>query len=201
MGSRWDILLAMAQIRRIGASTAQALAVVLAVLAITAVAEAQPPGNNGRTHIQGVRFDVHATLGWWWAFGAGFRVDIPIVPDGFIDSMDDEFAITFGGDAQFVNWSNGGCGGRGRYGCWGDWSVWPEVAAQWNFYLTPKWSIFPELGLAIGIHDCDRGPQNDVCVTAAPLVSFGARYHFAPPRVALLLRVSFPFGFQVGLNF
>jgi hypothetical protein len=157
---------------------------------------AQPPGAGGRNKIDTVRFDVHGTLGWWWAFGLGFRVDIPIVPDGFIEQLDDELAITFGGEFQFVNWDNNrGCNG---YGCWGDWSIWPMVAAQWNFYLTEKWSVFPELGFTVGIHECNGG---NVCPTASPVVSFGARWHFAPPRLALLFRLSFPFGLQVGLNF
>jgi len=182
--------------RKVSRTTFSALLAALAIVAVTSAVQAQPPGANGQNKIDSVRFDVHAMIGWWWAFGAGFRVDIPIVPDGFIDSLDDEFAITFGGEAAFVNWDNNrGCS---RYGCWGDWSIWPVVAAQWNFYLTPKWSIFPELGLAVAIHECNGG---NVCASASPLVSFGARWHFAPPRVALLLRVTFPFGFQVGLNF
>jgi hypothetical protein len=56
--------------------------------------------------------------------------------------------------------------------------------------------------LAVAIYDCDKGMGNrGACATASPLISFGARYHFAPPRVALLLRVSYPFGFQVGITF
>jgi hypothetical protein len=167
-----------------------------ALISSASVAGAQPPGANGENKIDTVRFDVHGTIGWWWAFGLGFRVDIPIVPDGFVDTLDDELAITFGGDVQFVNWDNNrACA---RYGCWGDWSIWPLVAAQWNFYLTPDWSIFPELGLTVAAHECNGG---NVCVSASPLVSFGARWHFAPPRLALLFRLSFPFGLQIGLNF
>jgi hypothetical protein len=176
---------------------ASALLVGAVVLCFTpSLAKAQR-GNK----IDSVRFDVHASLGWWWAFGAGFRVDIPLVPDGFIDGhVEDEFAITFGVEGQFVRWNDYRC--NGRYGCWGDWSVWPDVAVQWNFYLNQKWSIFPELGLAVAIYDCDKGMGNrGACATASPLISFGARYHFAPPRVALLLRVSYPFGFQVGITF
>jgi hypothetical protein len=168
---------------------------IVAFAAVPSNAEAQR-GNK----IDSVRFDVHASLGWWWAFGAGFRVDIPLVADGFIDGrVEDEFAITFGVEGQFVSWGNNRCNG---YGCWGDWSVWPNVAAQWNFYLNDKWSIFPELGLAVAIYDCDRNPGNrGACASASPMFNFGARYHFAPPRFALLLRASYPFGFQVGITF
>ncbi len=179
------------------------LAVAFAAVA-TSLASASTVEAQRNNKIDGVRFDVHGDLGWWWAFGAGFRVDIPIVPDGFINGrVEDEFAITFGGEAMFVNW-DGWNGARrcNRYGCWGDWSIWPEVAAQWNFYVNDKWSLFPELGLTVGIYDCDKGMGvRGVCASPSPLVSFGARWHFAPPRLALLFRVSYPFGFQIGLNF
>jgi hypothetical protein len=170
-------------------------AALLGSLGAPASAEAQRDNK-----IDGVRFDVHASIGWWWAFGAGFRVDIPILPDGFIDGrVEDEFAISFGGEAQFVNWENRRCN---RYGCWGDWSIWPAVAAQWNFYVHDKWSIGPELGFAVAIYDCNRGMGNrGVCASASPLVAFAAHWHFAPPRLALLFRASYPFGFQIGLNF
>lgn len=168
-------------------------------LGAASAAEAQrrgPPGANGRNKIQTVRFDVHGSFGWWWALGVGFRAEIPIVPRGFIRSLDDEFAVTFGGDVQFFAWNDGAsCNG---YGCWGDWSAWPEAAAQWSFYLTPKWSVFAEAGLAVGVHECGGG---DVCASASPLVGVGARWHFAPPRVALLFRLNHPFGAQIGLTF
>ncbi len=173
-------------------------AIALSIFASSA-AEAQrrgPPGANGRNKIQSVRFDVHGSVGWWWALGVGFRVEFPIVPDGFIDSLDDELALSFGGDIQFLSWDNRrNCNG---YGCWGDWSFWPQAAAQWNFYLTPKWSVFAEAGVAVGVHECG---SNDVCGSASPLIGVGGRWHFAPPRVALFVRVNHPFGAQIGLNF
>ncbi len=161
--------------------------------------EAQPPGNNGQTHIQGVRIDVHGTIGWWWALGLGARVDIPIVGDGFIETLDDEFGISLGADIAFVSWTyDHRCEG---YGCWNDWSLWFPVVAQWNFYLTPEWSVFPELGGAFVLYDCGPNDAKGVCALGSPVVSFGARWHFAPPRVALLLRVTFPFGAQIGITF
>jgi hypothetical protein len=178
-------------------TTLLALAISAALLASLGAASTAEAQRNNK--IDSVRFDAHASIGWWWAFGAGFRVDIPIVPDGFISGrVEDEFAISFGLEAQFVNWENRSCN---RYGCWGDWSIWPEVAAQWNFYVHEKWSIGPELGFAVAIYDCFDGPNRRVCASASPLIGFAAHWHFAPPRLALLLRASYPFGFQVGLNF
>ncbi len=167
------------------------------LLGYAATASAQHRG-AADNKIHTVRIDLHVDLGWWWAFGSGARVDIPIVPDGFLDSIEDEFALSVGLEAGFVRWNDHRCG---NYGCFNDWSIWPHVVAQWNLYVADKWSIFPELGGGVAIYDC--GPANDhrVCVTGSPVVGFGARWHFAPPRVALLMRIIYPFGFQFGITF
>jgi hypothetical protein len=173
----------------------------LGLFALASPAEAQQgwEGRGEQNKIDGIRFDVHADIGWWWAFGVGFRAELPIVPDGFIERVDDELAISFGGDVAFVAWNDNRCN---RYGCWGDWSVWPMVAAQWNFYLTEEWSVFPELGGTVVIYDCDNDMGNaTACVSGSPLIGFGARWHFAPPRIALLMRIIYPFGGQIGITF
>jgi hypothetical protein len=170
-----------------------------ATLSPAAPAAAQPPGADGRNKIDAVRFDVHGSFGWFWALGVGGRVEFAIVPDGFIDSLDDELAISVGADAQFFGWNDRSfCTG---YACFGDWSVWTPVTAQLNIYLTPDWSVFPELGGAVGFYDC--GPTNNrgVCVTGTPVVGVGGRWHFAPERLSLLVRISYPFGLQAGLVF
>ena len=75
----------------------------------------------------------------------------------------------------------------------------PIGAVQWNFYLPHNWSVFPELGVAAHVgfhHDGWRG--ND-WIYPWPDVGFGARYHFNR-RVALLMRISTPGGFQFGVT-
>jgi hypothetical protein len=183
------------------ATLSRSLTIVLLASAIGVLAGAASPSlasAQRQNKIDTIRVDIHADLGWWWAFGTGFRLDIPLVADGFIDRVEDEFALSVGVEAAFVNWRNDRCN---AYGCWGDWSVWPHVVAQWNFYLNESWSIFPELGGAFGFHDCGPADDRGVCPTGSPVIGFGARWHFAPPRVALLFRLIYPFGGQIGINF
>lgn len=182
-----------------------ALIAALGTLATAADVEAQRRGQRGRS-IDGVRFDAHLDVGWWGAFGAGFRVDIPIVPDGFIDRMHDELAISFGGEVFFWTWYNERDywgRGHGYYDYHHEGVAFaPVAAAQWNFYLNESWSLFPELGIATFIfwhrHEQDRPTHGHFRVS--PLASFGARWHFSD-RNALLFRATWPVGFQVGITF
>ncbi len=171
-------------------------------------AEAQPRGAISQNGIDGVRLEVHGVVGWYHAFGAGMRVEIPLLKTGFTDKLDDEFALSFGGDVGFFPWGGSRYDSREwnrRYDNWGhwygDWAFWGVVTANWNIYVGDKWSFFPELGLTISVHDCwDRDFRREVCVTAAPVGGVGARYHFSQ-RVALVARVNWPVGLQVGLTF
>lgn len=183
------------------------LAALLAGLVLPSSASAQPRGNVGQNGIHGVRIEVHGTLGYYQALGAGMRVDIPLLPEGFTDKLDDEFALSVGGDFTALNWRDrnyAGVPGYGRgWGQWyGDWSIWTVATANWNLYLGEKISVFPELGFTVSIHDCwDRNGRDDVCVTAAPVGGVGFRYHFGPPRVAFVARINWPVGFQAGITF
>jgi hypothetical protein len=187
--------------------------VLLVLLAGSSLAEAQERrvlrGGNA-PKIQGVRFDVHLDLGWD-DFGVGFRVDIPVVPDGFLRSsrVEDEFVISPGLDVMFFDWDDDHYDRCNDDFDDDDIGIWPVVVAQWNIYLNDKWSVFPELGIAFMFLDswdddwefrrggwvCD---DDDFDVTAA--VSFGARYHFTR-RLSLLMRVNWPAGLQIGLTF
>jgi hypothetical protein len=135
--------------------------------------------------IDGVRPEVHLGIGWHGDIGFGARADIPIVPSGFIDGTDDEFALSPGGDVYLDTDGHG------------DVFVAALAAAQWNFYPTPEWSVFPELGLALLFGDHDR---EDHDVRLRLLVAGGGRYHWSR-RNSLVLRLSWPFGLQVGFTF
>ena len=52
-------------------------ALLFAGVALPSAASAQPRGNIGANGIHGVRIEVHGTLGYYQALGAGMRVDIP----------------------------------------------------------------------------------------------------------------------------
>lgn len=162
------------------------LALVLAVAAAPATTAAQES-----VMIDGVRPEVHLGIGWGAELGLGARLDIPIVPRGFIDSGDvhDELALSPGADVFFD------AGGDDEIG------VAALLAVQWNFYVHPEWSVFPELGLALIFGDHDRGRGNDDDdVRLRPFLAAGGRYHWSR-RNALVLRLGFPLGLQVGVTF
>jgi hypothetical protein len=139
--------------------------------------------------IDGVRPELHVGLGWDAELGVGARVDIPIVPSGFIDELHDEFALSPGGDLYF------------DIGDDDDLALAGVFAAQWNFYLHPEWSVFPELGLALIFRDHDHGRgDDDADLHLHLLFAAGGRYHWSR-RNALVMRLSWPFGLQVGITF
>jgi hypothetical protein len=177
---------------------------VVGSLALCALAPTSAEAQRRRraSHADSVRFDVHVDLGWYGGFGAGFRVDIPIIPDGMIEAsgVDDELVLSPG--AEFLFWDYYDYDHSSSVG------IAPLIALQWNFYLSDKWSVFPELGLAlmIGDHWHHRHQHNNpdtgdhTHVFFDPFLGGGARYHFSA-RNALLLRVNWPAGLQIGITF
>lgn len=151
-------------------SNAHVHALVLFVLALLASATAE-------AQIQGVRPEGHLNLGFHGDVGVGFRVDIPILAQGLLDTVNDELAVSPGAELLF--------GGN-------DIAIGVPVALQWNFYLTRDWSVFPELGLALFFDD-DHAHLH-------LLVALGGRYHMSA-RNALFLRIGWPLGLQFGVTF
>lgn len=171
--------------------------VLVGILMCTASASADERGYR----IRGVRPEAHLSIGGHGDLGAGFRVDIPIVPEGFLRNGRDDFALSPGMDIQFYDFDHDDHDrGRGRDRDHHDDDavlLIPQLAAQWNIYFPRRaWSIFPEAGLAIVIGDW----AGDDDVHVDPLLAFGARKHFSE-RAALVLRAGFPSGFQIGLAF
>lgn len=151
--------------------------------------------------IQGVRPEVHLGLGWRGGVGVGFRVDIPIVPDGFIDGVNDEFALSPGAELWFWDLDDHDHGDESNI------IVAPLIAPQWNFYLNNEWSLFPELGLALVFGDrhhhhgrnADHGGHDDG-FDLDFFLGLGARYHFST-RNSFVMRLAWPFGLQLGITF
>ncbi|MEZ4241989.1 MAG: hypothetical protein R3F59_38725 [Myxococcota bacterium] len=151
-------------------------------------------GHHGPDHnqIEGVRVEAHGSVSPYTVFGVGGRLEVPLVPDGFIGGdVHDELALSLGADGYFAELNPG----------WYDGGVYvvPVAALQWNFYAG-DWSIFPEGGVAFHVHPDGTGWDGRQAIYAEPDVGIGARYHFAD-RNALLLRASTPGGIQVGLTF
>ncbi|MGD8861134.1 MAG: hypothetical protein PVI30_14095 [Myxococcales bacterium] len=168
-------------------------------LLVTALATLLPSAVAAQSNIKirGVRPEVHGTIGWHGAIGVGARADIPVVPDGFIRGVDDEFVLSPGGellidlDDDFDN---------DQFDGDDDLYIAGVFAPQWNFYVSPEWSLFPELGLTLIFGDFDRGRDDDLEMRLRLLFSLGARYHFSS-RNALLMRLTWPYGLQVGVTF
>ena len=152
-----------------------------------------------------VEIEPHGLLDPWndvygnFGFGLGARFGIPIVANGFIPSINNSVAISFGAD-----WVHYGCY-AGFSGCSADYLEFP-VTLQWNFYVSQHWSVFGEPGLYVyhGFFNDDCNALG-ICVahgtetSVLPAFFVGGRYHFSD-TVALTMRVGFPYT-SVGVSF
>ncbi len=158
-----------------------------------------------------VELEPHLNFGWAHlyagnGFGLGARAGIVIVDNGFVQSINNSVAISFGLDwlrySDCYYYDNRA---RLRYGCGASYFIFP-VALQWNFWLTPRWSVFGEPGLYIyhGVYDtfCDVRLPDCVSPTRTSVdVAFwaGGRFHFTD-TVALTMRLGYP-TFSLGVSF
>lgn len=157
-----------------------------------------------------VELEPHGILGWAHlyrdvGFGVGARLSIPIVDNGFVSTINNSVAISFGLD--WIRYS--GCyyrDDRFDYGCGASYFVLP-AAMQWNFWLTTRWSVFGEPGLYLyhGVFDdyCERGRFRDCSYptrTSVDLAFYaGGRFHFSE-KIALTMRLGYPTS-SVGVSF
>jgi hypothetical protein len=177
----------------------------VAVSAVPAHAQIRSPNHHTAYSVE---LEPHLVLQWtdqpFWnddGVGLGFRASIPVLANGPIPSINNNLAIGFGLDwAHFDGcgpW-NGACGAN---------SFLFPIVAQWNFFLTEWFSIFPELGLAVAharltwdgtVPDrCARVNGIDVCRSGASHTYFdlalwlGARFSISN-HVAFTLRLGTP---------
>src|SRR4051794_36550649 len=123
------------------------LAPVLAVLAALTASESasaeesiiKNPGDHPPYRFEA---EPHGLIGFGGPFregrgelGAGFRGTIIIVDNGFVPSINNSVGISFGGDIFFARAT-----------------IFLPVAMQWNFWLSPHWSVFGEPGLGIALN-------------------------------------------------
>jgi hypothetical protein len=158
-----------------------------------------------------VEVEPHLNFGWAsrWAsngVGVGGRFSIPVVKNGFVPTINNSVAISFGLD--YLRY--GGCYGNGAIfkssDCGGASFLLLPVAMQWNFWLSPTWSVFGEPGLYIyhGIYDDPCAGLGAICATPSRtsvdfLFHAGGRFHFND-TVALTMRVGYP-TLSVGVSF
>ncbi len=137
-------------------------------------------------------------------YGLGARATIEILPDGFIDKLNDSVGIGFGLDWMHYDGAHYRAGCR-RFeptvggvpvcvetGAHGTSYVFVPVVMQWNFWLSRQWSVFGEPGLALS-HRSEGG------FGVEPVIEAGGRFHFTD-NVALTARVGYP-AFSLGVSF
>lgn len=138
--------------------------------------------------------DLHAGV-QPYGFGAaiGARFGIPLVQNGFVDSIDNSVYINFGGDL-YNTYSNA----LNRRG----FAIGVPVAMQWNFNFTDEWSAFGEAGVNIFIGPAFFDGNTAGFVNGSWVITaVGGRYHLNE-STALHLRAGWPylsFGIELAL--
>jgi hypothetical protein len=110
--------------------------------------------------------------------GAGVRASIPIMKNGFVPSINNVPAITFG-----ISRSPIGDGNAPFYA---------PVALQWSFWLSQHWSVLGEGGVFFVFGDGAR-------LQLQPAIMAGGRLHLTD-RIAITARISLPQTPSVGVG-
>lgn len=189
-----------------------AAVLVLAILTLwSAAARADDTIRHPGDHPSyGLELEPHGTFGWGGPYGGeggvglGARFSIPIVQNGFVPTINNSAAISFG-----LDWLHYGYCYWGPAGCSANYIDLP-VTLQWSFYVAHRWSVFGEPGLYIyhglfGQFSCPATPGDVGCQNAPaewgvlPAFYAGARYHFSD-KLSLTMRVGFPTA-SIGVSF
>jgi hypothetical protein len=131
--------------------------------------------------------------------GVGFRGSIVIVDNGFVQTINNSVAISFGLDWVHYDVDDWCDDWPGNGNC--DWDddaniMWLPVAMQWNFWLSENWSVFGEPGLALRFNDEHYDDDLDLDF----VFYAGGRYHFGED-VSLTMRLGWPSSLSVGVSF
>ncbi|MEC7518707.1 MAG: hypothetical protein VYE22_02525 [Myxococcota bacterium] len=178
-------------------SRALLFAAALGLTAASAVSVAEAQSVDIRRPHTGSRpfqLDIHGGFTWWGVGAAtGVRFGIPIVENGFVDSINNAVYLNFGGDFYFVR---SRCVANGRGNC--DWDYGPgfgfPVTLHWEFYFNERWSAFAEIGGQFFIHPrFVNGERYDVYEAGYWFIwTVGGSLHLTE-NVLLTLRVGSPY--------
>lgn len=168
-----------------------AAAAVFACLHVAGTAGASPITQVGNHPTYAVEIEPHFSAGTDNGprfkhdngFGPGARFSIPIVENGFVPTINNSVAISFGIDWVYR--------GEGFGGDSVNEFVLP-VTMQWNFWVTDNWSFFGEPGVAI-----DAFFNRDWRLL--PAFYGGARWN-ATENVNIVFRLGYP-STSVGVSF
>lgn len=125
-------------------SALSALALVL-VLGAAADARAQSIIRDRSPHSRPLDISLLGGLPYPFGFGAGFRVGIPIAPNGFIGKLNDAVFLEPG--VQFVYWDDFH---HTRTG------VMVPILMRWDFFLTRAWTLYGSVGVVFGFFTDDE---------------------------------------------
>lgn len=179
-----------------------ALAGLLGVVATTApaVAQIRDPGAHPTYSFDA---EFHGAVGMSGTgkrdgagWGVGFRGTVPVMQNGFVPRLNNSVGIGFGldwlwyGDIVRCQNETAECTRDAVY------SAFIPVVMQWNFWLSPEWSVFGEPGLGVAI--ASRGDER-ADAGVQPTIYIGARWLMVPD-FALVFRIGYP-TVSVGLGF
>lgn len=186
-------------IGRLALISSIALASFAAPLAAPAVAHAEHEIRTPFTGTRPFQLDIHGGLLWYgYGVGSGVRFGIPLMHNGFIDSIDNAVYLNFGADFYFVDDTNWGDGNH-HYG----FGFGIPVTLHWEFYFSDTWSAFAELGFQAYFPPgmWDGSPRGGFWVDAGAWIigQVGGTLHFNE-AIGLTLRVGNPY-VALGLTF
>ncbi len=115
-------------------------------------------------------------------FGPGARITVPVVQNGFIKTINNSIAISFG-----IDWIHFGAFDNSNVD-----NFYLPLVMQWNFWLTEDWSVFGEPGLALVL-------KTNRKTSAVPVGNAGARWMLTDD-FAMVFRAGFPV-MTVGFSF
>lgn len=130
------------------------VAIFVSSLFIAQGASAQDSAREGAIrdtsqHQRPMDLSLMAYVPWWWGVGIGVnaRFEIPVVPDGFIPSINDQFSIepslSFGYRRPYGTFIYDN---EPHYV-----DIAPAVYATWSFHITPKFRPYAAIGLGYNI--------------------------------------------------
>lgn len=136
------------------------------------------------------QLDVHAGFSFLGrGLAAGARFGIPIVHNGFVKSINNSIHINFGADLYFIDYHD-------DYAV----AVGIPVTMHWEFYFTPRWTAFGEVGPNLFLHPAVfKGDGWDWSPGHWFSAAVGGRYMISE-GFALTLRLGSPYS-SFGVSF